>query len=104
MCGCLDLLLRSVLRSDNDQRVHVDGLVGHLTVEVGHFLEAHLLDEMLHDGLLQFYLAVLELPLYHFLGKQALFHLRLLQGQTYFGFSTARLHDVEPLLAGLLVR
>ena len=63
-----------------------------------------LLDDLLHDRLLQVDLLVLELPFNHLLGKERLLDLGLFQCQPYLGLGTGGLHHRQPLLLGLLIR
>ena len=87
-----------------DDVVDVQLAVGYLTVEVADLLESQFTDKHLHDAFVQFYLAVLELALKCFLGKQSFLDLRFLQGEADFRLCPRGLHDVQPVVFGLLVR
>ena len=58
---------------------------------------------MEHRAFFHLDLAVLELSGQHLLGKQTFLHLRLLQCQTDLRLGTRGLHDIQPLLTGLLI-
>ena len=87
-----------------DDVINVQFAVGYLTVKVADLLESQFTDKHLHDAFVQFYFAVLEFTLKCFLGKQSFLDLRFLQGEADFRLCTRGLHDVQPVVFGLLVR
>ena len=46
-----------------DDFIEIQFLLGHLSVEIGHFFESHLLDGMVEEGLFKLDLSVLETSL-----------------------------------------
>ena len=83
--------------------VHINLLVGNLLVEVARPFKSHLLDGVGHGALREFNLAVLELPLQHFLGIESVFLPGFFQGEAQFRLGTRCFHNVQPVLLGLLV-
>ena len=83
--------------------IRVKCSVGNLFVEVACLLEAQLLHRLVHQPLLQLYLAVLHAALQHFLGENAVLDLSLAQGLTNLCLGAAGLHNVHPVLLRRLV-
>ena len=109
LCRHRLVLLGSVLQMVAHSHVAFDDLVGielavgDLSVEVRRLLEAHLLDEMPHDALLDLHLLILKAALEQLLGVESVLGLRLFQCQANLGFSLRGLHDVQPVALRTLV-
>ena len=83
--------------------VCIQHTIGNGLIKVAYLLVTHLTDYVEHDTVVLFNLTVAELTLQHLLGKQSVLNLGFLQRQTYLGFGTRGLHNIQPLLSGFLV-